>query len=522
MFFGEISMFIISTYPLNSAEIWFNHWYVITDCQLYREQFMAAIFDGLLYDYSEKEIHSLFKFEKPLDGEYIYCQITSCNKLQFYTSPTGNQTIYYYHKNDTLIITDDLPMLLKNIRPKICDMNKETVKDFYALSYPIGEETFINNIYRFPQGQAMTFEANNNTLDFKKCFHIKLEPSAIKTTNEIIDEMEQLFLNSIKVCLNHYGENKKYCIALSNGLDSRLVAYYFHKYAANLFAYFFGEQHSAEGNHAAMIANIIDIPLFYGDEYSDFYRMIHEYAIQRPFSNVEWSKYRVAKKNIPEYDIILSGYMGNHLYGGWEYSGSNKEKDNDELSKELLKKFIRVDNISMQEKLRLIERIKKLLNQNNENILSRKWEFYFRSAIAYERDCEFFQDVNNKKHFSLFCNINLIRHSFTYKTADYQFRRLYMEYLKQKTPMIHPSRVPAIQVINSHKPLEKWVCGNEGFLKIFCNEKELIEFIAYDVCEANINIRELIEKVRSGSATRNNLHILFQFLTIAELINNYF
>ena len=76
MFFGEISMFIISTYPLNSAEIWFNHWYVITDCQLYREQFMAAIFDGLLYDYSEKEIHSLFKFEKALQEIKPYIIIT--------------------------------------------------------------------------------------------------------------------------------------------------------------------------------------------------------------------------------------------------------------------------------------------------------------------------------------------------------------------------------------------------------------------------------------------------------------
>ena len=52
--------------------------------------------------------------------------------------------------------------------------------------------------------------------------------------------------------------------------------------------------------------------------------------------------------------------------------------------------------------------------------------------------------------------------------------------------------------------------------------KELIEFVAFDLCEARINIGELIEKVRLGSATRNNLHILFQFLTIAELINNYF
>jgi len=515
-------MFIISTSPLKSAKKLFNHWHIITDCQLHREQYFAAIFDGLLYDYSGTEIHSRFIFEKPIDGEYIYCQITSDDRLQFYTSLTGNQTIYYYYKEDILIITDNLPMLLKNIQPKICDINKEVVKDFYALSYPIGEETFINNIYRFPQGQVMTFDVYNNTLKFKKIFLIKLEPLTIKNTNEIIDEMEQLFLNSIKVCLNHYGENKKYCIALSNGLDSRLVAYYFHQHVANLFAYFFGEQHSPEGTHTAMIADILDIPLFYGDEYSDFYRMINEYAIQRPFSNVEWSKYRVAKKNIPEYDITLSGYMGNHLYGGWEYSSSSKEKSNDELSKELFNKFIRVDNISAKEKFRLIERIKQLVHQNNENVLSRKWEFYFRSAIAYEKDCEFFYDVHNKKHFSLFCNINLIRHSFTYKTADYQFRRLYMEYLKQKTPMIHPSQVPATQVINSHKPLEKWVCRNEGFLQIFTDKKELIEFVAFDLCETNINIGELIEKVRFGSATRNNLHILFQFLTIAELINNYF
>lgn len=514
-------MFLISTFPTNSSKNFYDFWYLISDNKLNKtEMNFTTLFDGFLYKQQKQSQYPNINLEKPEDGEYIYLKFDKNKRLQLYVSPTGCKTIYYYYKNNMLAVTDNLPLLLENVKFHVSDININVVKDFYALSYPIGEETFIKNINRFPSGQVMCFDYYENILKFEKFFNIKLNAFSNRKINVTIEEMDKLFSESVFQCLNHYGTEKKYCLALSNGMDSRLMAYFFKKNNVDLFSYFFGEPYSLECSHATKIAGLLDIPLYYGKKYEDFYQHINEYSIMRPFANVEWSKYVIAKKDVPDYDVILSGYMGNHLYGGWEFSCSNKEKSDTALSEELLEKFNRVSNICAEEKSRLVERIKNLLKQNNENVLSKKWEFYFRTAIAYEKDCEFFTDLNDKRHFSLFCNINVVRHSFTYSLSEYQFRRLYMEYLKQKCLLIHPSRVPAIQVVNSHKPIEKWVC-NQAFIQQFLKKRELIEFVAFDLCKVSFDFDKLIENIKSGAVTRDSIHILFRLLTVAELITNF-
>lgn len=502
-----------------------SNWHINTDIIPAKYKNVSGYYSGLFYD--EKIDNTAFfealsscvefDFNKWL-GEYIGFELKD-DVLDMIVTPTGTQNVYMYNEGNNFIISSDIAQILscmKNHNIKV-DLDYDTILGFFIFGFTIGENTYVRNIKRFKFGHKIHID--RFSVKYTKIFDVNLDESNKADYDVLIDEMDMLFDSATKKYIDYYGKNARYCLGLSNGMDSRLTAYYMKKYTDNIFAYFFGEFESREGISAKAVADVLNIPLYTSDEYNTFPDLFDEQTRLFPISTVEWAKYGVARKDIPDFDVLLSGYIGNHLFGGWEYSFSNKEVSDNELASELVEKFRRIE-LDEDTRNLFVEKFSEILHENNNNTLSKKSEFWFRSIIQHEKESYLFND-ENKPHQSIFSNLHIVKAAFKLPHKYYRFRKLYIDLLEKKCNCINVKTIPSIQVINSHKPIENWLKNNDYLYEYLAVNKENLEYISREMCHWNMDVMKTRMDIYNGIAKRNEIHQLFRVLTIARFIEKF-
>lgn len=518
-------MILVSNKHLNGlSRIQETEWFYTGDPSSLKSYFDGGLFfEGFFYD-REATADQLIPTLKTgsanillnqLCGEYCAFFLDKDKKsVNIYSSLTGANTLYVWSKDGHLVITDSVASLLYKLNLGLDDLDIQAIEEYYVFGYTVAENTFLKNLKRVRSGCLITY--SDTKISCLKVFDYHLSGIYEGGQDEFIEEMDSIFRQAVNRCINRYGEGSTYCLALSNGLDSRLTAHYFKDTGIKLFGYFFGERNSQEALAATKIADNVGIKLITCENYRNFFEFFNEYTDNRPFADLEWCKYLPAKKILPEYNLILSGFLGNHLFGGWEFSYSNKKIHDDEMAIELVKKFSRVE-LSQDMLNSLTERVSAVLQENCHNSLSKKTEFWFRSVIQFEKECDFFTDINGKPHYSIFCDLDVVRLALKLQYRQYPFRLMYHKFLEKKFFYIHPQNIPAIQIKNSHKPIEKWLAGNSHFIEKVRPYKKQLE-LAATLYNKKIDVLKYMENIYEGHLSRNELHLFFRYLTVALFI----
>lgn len=522
------AMFLISNRCISSSQSKYGQWFIYSDTDIIKNDEQVCFLDGIEYNRFGHESNALFltddfsvkNYVAHMGDYFAFNANLETGDFVIFISPTGRKNVYKYYSDDCLIISDDLVLLLGSVSLNVGDLNNAAILDFYLFGYPMGESTFIKKIKRIPAGYIISYRYKEREVIQRKVIRYEFEFPSTNIKESDYEELDYLMRQSVRRILQIQGEGATYCLALSNGLDSRVTGYYFKDCFADVFSYFFGETCSNEYLCAKSVADRLRIPLYQSEGYDSFVQYIEPYARSRPFTDVEWCKYALAKEHLPSYDAIVSGALGNHLFGGWEFNYSNAKCSDESLAHEWIDKLAQI-SIPKSKLDSVCERIASIFKENDANVLSKKYELYIRSVIPYEKDCEFFTDNLGKPHYSLFYDWDIIQFSFRFPLRSYKFRSFFLEYLARKLPFLHPRFIHSTQVLNTHKPLEKWLSRNTVFSSILNSYWDTIEFVGYDLCHTELDLRLLREQIYNGVAKRKDIHFLFRFLTISCLMKNY-
>ncbi len=316
----------------------------------YRDGQNLLFLKGKVFNYNEDKelfndiIHKGIEIFPELKGEFfiIYYNINS-NKIYIANDILGRETLFYfYHKND-FILSDDFWEVVNLIKPSISDVDVQSIKEFAIFIYPLFYKTIIKNLYFLPPASIGEYFFNDFNFKIKQYWDFKYKTNRSKTFNEAIDKLDYLFYKRMKQIKKRNDYKTTYGIGLSGGLDSRLVPYYALKCNMKLISFIIGEKRphkfvlSRDHKSARRLAKYYNLKHFEVEYNSESFKNKSFYELR--YSPMVTSNFFIAvQKNLPKFDILLTGTNGGELFGGL-LPNNIRELNEEELMDAIIRNF---------------------------------------------------------------------------------------------------------------------------------------------------------------------------------------
>lgn len=147
-------------------------------------------------------------------------------KWEVFTNHLCSKPLYYYFdiKKECFIVSSDLFDLVKVLKELDVKVTLNEIGAYYLLTfgYMINDTTLIKEINKVEPGTIITYE--NNTINKTQYFFIDNENFLTDSEDVIVDNMYELFNNSINLAFKKDEEfGYKHVTYLSGGLDSRMI-----------------------------------------------------------------------------------------------------------------------------------------------------------------------------------------------------------------------------------------------------------------------------------------------------------
>jgi asparagine synthase (glutamine-hydrolysing) len=279
-----------------------------TDCKTsfpYEDNYLILSFNGEIYNYlsiKKELINKNYKFKTNTDTEVFakaYIEwgnkcfkkmrgmfaalilIKKNNQLVLVRDTFGIKPIFYYLKNNKIIISSEIKSIKKIIRNQ--EINYNFIYNYLVNNnYCNNDETIFKDIKSVEPGNILTINQETFSIKFEKFVTINTNKKNVLDTNEVFEKFETLFKKAIQRCEvsdNHIN----YGSFLSGGLDSSLISLYSQKYNKKKPSFFF--HHKCED---------------FNDDYSFAKRIASE-------ANIKLSTSIMTKKDFPN----LLNYLAN-------------------------------------------------------------------------------------------------------------------------------------------------------------------------------------------------------------------
>jgi asparagine synthase (glutamine-hydrolysing) len=197
--------------------------------------------DALIIQYQAKDVSDLIKlmfqqsgekFPSKLRGDFSGFIYDKKEKSFFiYTNHTGSKRIFYFQKGDLLIFSSDLGEVtsLMNQFNLPCKLYKTASYLLLTNGFMPDENTLVEDVKRLMPGCSLQLSLNKNP-QVSNYFHLKEIPKTTDSKTQIINKMDELFAQAIRLEF----EKDKSCgyqhiATLSGGLDSRMTVLMAHK-----------------------------------------------------------------------------------------------------------------------------------------------------------------------------------------------------------------------------------------------------------------------------------------------------
>ena len=162
------------------------------------------------------------KFIQYIKGMFaILIYDTHEKKVYLFRDPSGQKHLYYYVKNEDVVICSEIKPLCNIIENYDFD-DKNSLSNL-ILGYPIDKFTLVPKTFlEFYPGEIVVIDSKKN---IKKFFLNKIKK------NFVSEEPQTVIQNTIE---NHLLTKKKIALNLSGGLDSNIILYEALKFKPNI------------------------------------------------------------------------------------------------------------------------------------------------------------------------------------------------------------------------------------------------------------------------------------------------
>ena len=304
------------------------------------------------------------KFIQYIKGMFaILIYDTHEKKVYLFRDPSGQKHLYYYVKNNDVVICSEIKPLCNIIENY--DFDDKNLLSNLILGYPINKFTPLKNILRVLPGELVV-------IDSKK----KISKNFFKQNkkNFVSEEPQRVIQYTIE---NHLLTKKKIALNLSGGLDSNIILYEALKFKPNIsvFSTHFEtkeEIYNHDYNLAKKVSNYYGINLFttninfkdYLDNFEKSFLYIEE--VNRNINNPAYYLNYINQKR-HDYRSILSGDGGDEIFIGYDYYRRRG------LGKKILD-FFKISKI-----LSTFLWFKEYIRYETPNLFLKKDYFYFNS-----------------------------------------------------------------------------------------------------------------------------------------------
>lgn len=167
---------------------------------------------------------------KELEGEirgFIWDKMNS--KVFVFTNPTNTQNVFYATFNDTIYVDTNLIRLNETLKESgiRTQPDMESLYQFLCFSNLPERKTPISGISKLLDGQYLEIDCLTNTYQEKEYFSLKGIPYFSGSKNAAIDQVHEVFRESVLMEYEKDTElGKNHLSLLSGGLDSRVAMMY--------------------------------------------------------------------------------------------------------------------------------------------------------------------------------------------------------------------------------------------------------------------------------------------------------
>ena len=505
-------------------EVWVNY----TDSTRVRivDGDHLLLFEGSLYRDCGKTLNDVVQaFRTPtrlsdfvnFKGCYggVYVNLVSGDVTAF-CDHLGLGDVYVWQNGNKLLASNCFGSLLARLPLKYRLLDTVATVDFRVLGFILGNRTFAKSVTHLRPGALQTIRKGNCKTEVYWQYRLSPRPMDI---HEAIDDLHAHLEVSTNRILAIAGDSSRFLVGLSGGLDSRVTAFYFSRAAAEISAYFFGEFNSDAGRVAKSVAKCLRLPIHFVGRNREFPLFFQTSLNYDPSANLEWCKYMTGRGDILDFDILLSGNLGDHAVGEWSFStlaGSSSQ----EVSANEIFYRCRLQLTSRDEQAGIVGRIQDVLSELDRSVAEQKQAFWYYNIGRYNRHAGLFHDFGRRPHYSLFEDIDLFEFCSTIPAVWHMRNRFYESFIARHIPHMSLSNIRRDDGLNTHKPIESWLTGNAVF------KEETSRLIRDSQSRIQISDQmrdweEVIESILRGSLSRNEIHQFFRHLTIEAFQMKY-
>jgi len=185
------------------------------------------IFDVVKSLYESSGIDFVKRLKGSFSG-FIYSK--KDQKWQIFTDPIGSKRLFYFQNEDYFIFASELRDISFQLNSMGIQnsLNHQAAYLLLTYGYMIEDISLIDNVKRIHAGTILSYQ--NELISTNEYFHLRNIKQTKDSSDEIIEKMDQLFSNAIKMEFEKDKEyGYKHIATLSGGLDSRMTVLMAHK-----------------------------------------------------------------------------------------------------------------------------------------------------------------------------------------------------------------------------------------------------------------------------------------------------
>jgi len=251
-----------------------------------------------------------------------------------------------------------------------------------------------------------------------------------------MEKLDSLFNQSMRR-IKKLNKGKTFGLGLSGGFDSALTAYYAKKNGLELKCFCFGHKNSDAFRAAKEIAEKLDTNLKLLEIKESFLKKMWKDGISyNPMINLMYLSYCSLSEDLPHFDVLLTGYNGDNLFG----SHIKKEEINSKNDgiKYINKKYnlYPLSNFSDRIKENIIKDIAKCNISNKSWINKENFNYNNRQLRFIKNNFCFNYFGRYKQFYSIFAVIDLVEYVLGFPITELYNCKLYHEFIRKKVPIL--------------------------------------------------------------------------------------
>ena len=488
---------------------------------------------------SNKSIDKTFKkFKGKYCGVFINKQN---NSITIFNDQLGLNDLFYYYKNNELIISNKFVdfFKIKYFRKK--DLDLTALNEFLLYEHVFLDRTFIKDIKLLRYANLKRFLYKNvETINY---WSYRFKENTQFNKKKSMKKLDLLFKQSMQR-IHKLNPDKNFLIGLSGGLDSRLVAKYAIQESMKLHPFVFSNKNSDAFHISQKISKVLNLNLKKLVIKDDYWKWKDKHLKHNPMMNLMYTAYYSIAKDLDKNKIMLTGFNGDNLFGSHITKKDFKEEYN--IIEKINSKYrLNINPIIFNKLNRSIDKDLQTYDKKNLDDWNKKELFNFESRqlrfIKNSPSFSFYGDF--EENYSPFTDIDLVEFGLTLPLEELYNCKFYYDFIKRYYPdlaQIRSERKPYSLLDNSSiKIIKKCVFKVKQFIKnkIGIN-LPLFNTITYE-CALDwnylfkqINFKKEYNKtnipnifgnqiLKLCDKDINNIRLKYHYLTIQNFIKGY-